>query len=168
METFFFLIVAGICIISAVNVLIERHPIYSALSLIVTFLGLAGIYLQLQAEFIAVMQIVIYTGAIMVLFVFVIMLLKADAGEMRPTNLRFVKYLGIPLAVLLVAEIVFIILRTSSQPGTVIPPLSAAAGGNTESIGKVLYTQYALPFEVTSILLLAAILGVIVLAKKES
>jgi NADH-quinone oxidoreductase subunit J len=83
MEIAIFLLFAGVAIVSAANILIQRHPIYSALSLIVTFIALAGIYIQMHAEFIAVMQIVVYTGAIMVLFIFVIMLLNVGAEQAR-------------------------------------------------------------------------------------
>src|SRR5438093_7620277 len=97
MELAIFLILSMIGIASALNILIQRHPIYSALSLILTFLSLAGIYIQMQAEFIAVMQVVIYTGAIMVLFVFVIMLLNVKAEERVPNKLIGMRYVGIPL-----------------------------------------------------------------------
>lgn len=164
MDTFFFLILSAICLVAAINVLVQKHPIYSALSLIVTFTSLAGIYLQMQAEFIAMMQIVVYTGAIMVLFVFVIMLLGARATTLAPTRLQFVKFTAIPLSVCLSVELAMI-LRGGTAAN--LQPATAAAEGNTEAIGRLLYSRFALPLEVASVLLLAAILGVIVLAKKE-
>src|SRR4051812_38311944 len=105
MELLFFLVLAGICIAAAVNVLVQRQPIHAALSLIVTFVSLAGIYIQMQAEFIAVMQIVVYTGAIMVLFVFVIMLLNVRTEQRAPERVGLVRYLAIPLTFLLVTQI---------------------------------------------------------------
>jgi NADH-quinone oxidoreductase subunit J len=169
MEIAIFLLLAGVAIVSAANILIQRHPIYSALSLIVTFIALAGIYLQMHAEFIAVMQIVVYTGAIMVLFVFVIMLLNAGAEQRVPQKIQVVKYFGLPLAGLLIVEIGLVVSRTfsHSNEGISVESASINLSGNTQLIGKALYTQYALPFEVTSILLLVAIVGAIVMAKKE-
>jgi NADH-quinone oxidoreductase subunit J len=166
MDIAFFVILSVVCITSAVSILLQRHPIYSALSLVLTFIGLAGIYIQMHAEFIAVMQIVVYTGAIMVLFVFVIMLLNAKAEEKIPNRIAFLKYLGIPLVVLLAGTIALKVFESFSEQGVQL----AAAGNlafNTQSIGKLLYTRYALPFEVTSVLLLVAIVGAIVMAKKE-
>jgi NADH-quinone oxidoreductase subunit J len=166
MDLIFFLFLSVVCVASATNILVQRHPIYSALSLVLTFISLAGIYLQMHAEFIAVMQIVIYTGAIMVLFVFVIMLLNARAEDKIPNKLTFLKYLGIPLVVLLVGVVGLKVFESLS--GESIPTSSILdVTGNTQAIGKLLYTQYALPFEVTSLLLLVAIVGAIVMAKKE-
>ena len=166
MELIVFSILSLLCVVSAANILLQRHPIHSALSLVLTFVGLAGIYIQMHAEFIAVMQIVVYTGAIMVLFVFVIMLLNAKAEERIPDRLTSLKYLGIPLAVLLVGMVGLKVFGFLSEEGVQISiPVNVA--GNTQAIGKLLYTQYALPFEVTSILLLVAIVGAIVMAKKD-
>ena len=167
MEIAIFLFFAFVAITSAANILIQRHPIYSALSLIVTFIALAGIYIQMHAEFIAVMQIVVYTGAIMVLFIFVIMLLNVGAEERVPDKIHVVKYFGLPLVVLLVVEAGLMVARSFSNEGIAVESASINLSGNTQLIGKVLYTQYALPFEVTSVLLLVAIVGAIVMAKKE-
>src|SRR5438552_1982805 len=168
MELSIFLILSVISIASALNILIQRHPIYSALSLILTFMSLAGIYLQMHAEFIAVMQIVVYTGAIMVLFVFVIMLLNVKAEERVPHKPLVMKYLGIPLTLLLVTALGLNIFQSfSGQTIQVSGAATSGLTGNTQSIGKLLYTQYALPFEITSILLLVAIVGAILMAKKE-
>jgi NADH-quinone oxidoreductase subunit J len=166
MELVVFIILSILCIVSAANIILQRHPIHSALSLVLTFVGLAGIYIQMHAEFIAVMQIVVYTGAIMVLFVFVIMLLNAKAEENIPDKLTSLKYLGIPLVVLLVGMVGLKVFGSFSEESIQISiPVNVA--GNTQAIGKLLYTQYALPFEVTSVLLLVAIVGAIVMAKKE-
>lgn len=167
MEAAIFLFLSGIAIVSAANILVQRHPIYSALSLILTFVALSGIYLQMQAEFIAVMQIVVYTGAIMVLFVFVIMLLNVKVEEGIPDKLRLVRYLGIPLVALLAVEMGLVVIHSSSSEEILVSSNATNLAANTQSIGKLLYTQYALPFEVTSILLLVAIIGAIIMAKKE-
>lgn len=167
MEIAVFLFLSGIAIVAAANILVQRHPIYSALSLIVTFVALAGIYIQMHAEFIAVMQIVVYTGAIMVLFIFVIMLLNAGAEQKVPDKVHVVKYFGLPLAGLLIFEAGLTASRTFDGEGIPVESASINLSGNTEMIGRALYTQYALPFEVTSVLLLVAIVGAIVMAKKE-
>ena len=167
MEIAIFLLISGVAIASAANIVIQRHPIYSALSLILTFIALAGIYIQMQAEFIAVMQIVVYTGAIMVLFIFVIMLLNVGAEERVPNKVHVIKYCGIPLAILLVVEVGLIVARSLSGESIQTDTASINLTQNTQLIGKTLYTQYALPFEVTSVLLLVGIVGAIVMAKKE-
>jgi NADH-quinone oxidoreductase subunit J len=167
MELAIFLALAIIAVVSAVNILIQRHPIYGALSLILTFGALAGIYLQMQAEFIAVMQVVVYTGAIMVLFVFVIMLLNVGAEERSTERLRWVKLFAVPLAIVLIAELGLIVFRSFTSEAIPVGTPSVNVTANTQLIGKLLYTQYALPFEVTSVLLLVAIVGAIVMAKKE-
>ena len=113
------------------------------------------------------MQIVVYTGAIMVLFIFVIMLLNVGAEQRVPDRVHVVKYFGLPLAGLLIVEIGLIVSRAFSNEGISVESASINLSGNTQMIGKALYTQYALPFEVTSILLLVAIVGAIVMAKKE-
>lgn len=167
METLIFIILGTIAAGGAVSILVQRHPIYSALSLILTFIALAGIYIQMHAEFIAVMQIVIYTGAIMVLFVFVIMLLNAREEPAPRQALRFINYLGLPLSILLAVQVSFVVFRAFAGYGISLSPSLANSTGNTAAIGKELYTRYMLPFEVTSILLLVAIIGAIVMAKKE-
>jgi NADH-quinone oxidoreductase subunit J len=167
MELGVFVVLAVISVASAANILIQRQPIYSALSLILTFVCLAGIYLQMHAEFIAVMQVVIYTGAIMVLFVFVIMLLNAHEEVNPHHKTRVVRFLGIPLVILLVVELGSIIFYSFAEETFVIPQSAPGPLGNTQSIGMLLYTDYAVPLELTSILLLVAIVGAILLAKKE-
>ena len=121
----------------------------------------------IRGDHVAVMQIVVYTGAIMVLFIFVIMLLNVGAEQRVPDRVHVVKYFGLPLAGLLIVEIGLIVSRAFSNEGISVESASINLSGNTQMIGKALYTQYALPFEVTSILLLVAIVGAIVMAKKE-
>jgi NADH-quinone oxidoreductase subunit J len=167
MELIFFLVLAGICIAAAVNVLVQRQPIHAALSLIVTFISLAGIYIQIQAEFIAVMQIAVYTGAIMVLFVFVIMLLNVRTEQRVPERVGLVGYLAIPLTFLLVTQVGITIFNPFFNQNIRIDDSRSALITSTQAIGRLLFTDYALPFELTSILLLVAIVGAILLAKKE-
>ncbi len=161
-ELLLFLTFAGLAVVGGLNLILQRHPIHSALSLILVMASLAVLYLSLGAEFIAAIQVIVYAGAIMVLFVFVIMLLNAGAEER--TNLsRVAKYGGIPLAVLLLAEIVYLLYRASPQE----PVEAESFIGATAPVGRLLFTDFLLPFELTSILILIAILGAIVLAKKE-
>ena len=162
MEIAIFLLFAGVAIVSAANILIQRHPIYSALSLIVTFIALAGIYLQMHAEFIAVMQIVVYTGAIMVLFIFVIMLLNAGEEE-HSGGSRVAAVLGYPAVALLVGLVAWAVVRSSGSAGLKL----GGFVGSTEGIGYLLFRGFLLPFEVTSVLILIAIMGAVVLARKE-
>lgn len=167
METIIFFILSLIAVGAAANILVQKHPINGALSLILTFIALAGIYIQMHAEFIAVMQIVVYTGAIMVLFVFVILLLNVREESEPRKALRVINYLGIPLCIMLALELSMIVFKAFAGYGISLSASSADLAGNTASIGRELYTRYILPFEVTSVLLLVAIVGAIVMAKRE-
>jgi len=164
MDAVLFLIFAAIAVICAVNLVLQTHPIASALSLIGVMGSLAFVYLQLGGEFIAAAQLVVYAGAIMVLFVFVIMLL--NEGKERKAKMKlWGRWAGAPLLACFLALMAFIVQR-------VLPPqesvrFGAFTGGDAESIGTRLFTAYLLPFEVTSVLILIAIVGAIVLARKE-
>jgi NADH-quinone oxidoreductase subunit J len=157
-----FLVLAGVALVSGGLVVFQRHPLRSALWLIVNFFAVAGIYLLAHAEFIAAIQVIVYAGAIMVLFLFVIMLLNLRQPE---AEVRFMhlgqKVGGIVLAGFTVLLVIYSITRVALPPGKAAPP----GLGNTESIAKLLFTDYLLPFEVTSVLLLVAIVGAVVLAK---
>jgi NADH-quinone oxidoreductase subunit J len=149
-------------VIGAVSLILQRHPIHSALSLIVVMMALAGLYLLLGAEFIAAVQIIVYAGAIMVLFVFVIMLL--NAGEEERTNLsRMARYAGLPLGIFLLLQLAYWVARAA--PSAVAAPPGPA---ETRRLAMMLFQDFVFPFELTSILILIAILGALVLAKKES
>jgi NADH-quinone oxidoreductase subunit J len=164
MDIFFFLVFAAIALISAVNVVLQRHPIASALSLIGVMGSIAVLYLLLGAEFIAMAQIIVYAGAVMVLFIFVIMLLNAGQ-EVRRGRSWTAQLLGIPALVAFVGLIGFFIQRGFANAGFV--KFGTFTGGSAQSVGLALFTDYLLPFEVTSVLILVAILGAIVLARKE-
>jgi NADH-quinone oxidoreductase subunit J len=164
MDAILFLIFAFIAVVSAISLVVQTHPISSALSLIGVMGSLAVLYLLLGAEFIAAAQLIVYAGAIMVLFVFVIMLLNAGA-EQRMAKSQFVKWLGIPLFAVFVGVISFLIQsRLPQSKGVTFGSFTTATG---LEIGRSLFTHYLLPFEVTSILILVAILGAVVLARKE-
>jgi NADH-quinone oxidoreductase subunit J len=164
MFTAFFFLFAGAAIAFAVNLLLQRHPIYSALSLIGVMASLASLYLMLGAEFIAAVQVIVYAGAIMVLFVFVIMLLNAGEEE-RTNRSRLVRRAGAPLAVMLLGLIASVIYRQFPEDAVV---RFGDFPGQTSSIGLHLFLDYLLPFEVVSILILVAIIGAVVLARRTS
>jgi NADH-quinone oxidoreductase subunit J len=159
-----FFIFGLLCLGGALNLLLQRHPINGALSLILVMASLAVLYLLLGAEFLALAQIIVYSGAIMVLFVFVIMLLNAGEEEMTRGS-RAAYLAGIPgvLALLGILTATFLTLRT--QFGQVRLGSYLATTGD---LGHVLFRDLLLPFEVTSILILVAILGAVVLARKEN
>jgi NADH-quinone oxidoreductase subunit J len=165
MDVVLFLTFALVAVACAVNLVLQTHPISSALSLIGVMGSLAVLYLLLGGEFIAAAQIIVYAGAIMVLFVFVIMLLGADAEQRSASSSPFAKALGIPLLIGLVAILGFIVHR-SLPPGAAVQ-FGGFTGGTARAVGERLFTDYVLPFEVTSILILIAILGAVVLARKE-
>jgi len=157
-----FYIFAAVAILAALSVVLQRTPVYSALSLIVVLCALAVVYLLLGAEFMAVVQVIVYAGAIMVLFVLVIMLLNARR-ESPVNRSQMARRLGVPLLAVFMAEILFAVWgHFSNAP---IPAAEFHAG--PAAVGEVLFRSYVLPFEVTSILILVAVLGAVVLAKKE-
>ena len=159
-----FLVLAVIALVSGGLVVFQRHPLRSALWLIVNFFAVAGIYLLAHAEFIAAIQVIVYAGAIMVLFLFVIMLLNLRQPE---AEVRFMhvgqKVGGIVLAGFTVLLVIYTRLELIFYLSKAAPP----GLGNTESIARLLFTDYLLPFEVTSVLLLVAIVGAVVLAKSR-
>jgi len=158
-----FYIFAALTILAAISVVALRTPVYSALSLIVVLCSLAVVYLLLGAEFIAVIQVIVYAGAIMVLFVFVIMLLNAGR-EIPSQRSRIARWLGAPLVAAFLVEILLAVWK--QFPAASARPAAAVDAGPA-AIGHLLFRSYVLPFEVTSILILVAILGAVVLAKKE-
>src|SRR5579864_8661690 len=164
MDVILFLIFALIAVVCAINVVWQTHPISSAISLIGVMGSLAILYLLLGAEFIAAAQIIVYAGAVMVLFVFVIMLLNAGV-EVKHGRSFMVQLLGVPLLIAFLALVSWIVQRLYPEGTTV--HFGGFRGGTAQAIGRALFTTYLLPFEVTSLLILIAILGAIVLARKE-
>lgn len=159
-----FLTFAAIAVACAINLVLQTHPISSALSLVGVMGSLAVLYLLLGGQFIAAVQLIVYAGAIMVLFVFVIMLLNAGA-EKRPS--RRVLGAAVALPMLFTAAALGAVLITTQIPKTAAVKFGGFQLGGAASVGRELFTRYLLPFEVTSILILIAILGAIVLARKE-
>lgn len=164
MDVFFFFLFAFLAVICAISVVVQSHPISSALSLIGVMGSLAILYLLLGAEFIAMAQIIVYAGAIMVLFVFVIMVLNTGAESKRGTSLT-AQALGIPLVIAFLGLIAYFVERLFPNSPRVI--FGSTTFGSAQAIGRSLFTQYLLPFEVTSVLVLIGIVGAIVLARKE-
>jgi NADH-quinone oxidoreductase subunit J len=167
---FLFIVFALIAIVAAVGVIISRRPIYSALFLLLNFASLAALYVMLQAQFLAAVQVIVYGGAIVVLFLFVVMLLGGgELNDIRETNRPFFqrfgwqRFVAVGLGVLMVAGLGY---------GLVTGQLSAVQGdpaafgqGSVQAIGSVLYTDYLLPFELASVLLLVGMIGAVVLAR---
>ena len=156
-----FILFGGLAIGCALAVVAQRNPLYSAISLIGVFVSLACLYVMLAAPFIAAVQVIVYAGAIMVLVVFVIMLLNVEEEERGRGRLKFLVPTAVALAAVLIAEVAFILVTV--QEFRVTP---ASGVGLTHSIGTQLFTRYLLPFEITSILLLMAIVGAMTLARR--
>ena len=163
LHTFLFLVFAGICLAGALNFLLQHQPVNSALSLIVVMGSLAVLFLMLGAEFVAAVQVIVYAGAVMVLFVFVIMLL--NAGEEARTGGSVVALLlGVPALLVFFGLMYWTLASPRSQVGQVqigdfyVP---------TQDLGIALFREFLLPFEVTSVLVLIAIMGAVVLARRE-
>jgi NADH-quinone oxidoreductase subunit J len=164
MGVILFLIFAVVAVVCAINVVVQTHPISSAISLVGVMGSLAVLYLLLGAEFIAAAQVIVYAGAIMVLFVFVIMLLNAGAESKHGRSL-VAQLLGAPLLIALLGLLAYFVQRL--YPRSVSVHFGGFTQGTPLDIGRALFTTYLLPFEVTSILILIAIVGAIVLARKE-
>jgi NADH-quinone oxidoreductase subunit J len=156
-----FLVLAAVVVAGAVSLILQRHPIHSALSLIVVMVALAGLYLLQGAEFVAAVQIIVYAGAIMVLFIFVIMLL--NAGEEERSNVsRLARFVGVPLGIVFLVEVAYWIARVTAHLGAAPPEMVS-----TRDLSSLLFREYVFPFEMTSFLVLIALLGALVLARRE-
>jgi NADH-quinone oxidoreductase subunit J len=164
LELVLFLLLAVAAVSSAILMITRRNPVTSALYLVFNFFIIAILYLFLRAQFIAVIQITVYAGAIMVLFLFVIMLLNLGEDKLLKWRLTSGKSVAVLLGIAIMGEILYFVLNLSSTSGI---PARSDSMGTVESIGKVLFSRYLFPFEMTSILLLAAIVGAILLAKKK-
>lgn len=165
MELILFSLFALIAVACAINMVLQSHPISSALSLVGVMGSLAVLYLLLGGEFIAMVQIIVYAGAVMVLFIFVIMLLNAGAEEVLKNRSLIAHLIGVPAILVLAGILVFFVQRGFPGMGNV--KFGDFQGGSARAVGMSLFTDYLLPFEVTSVLILIAILGAVVLARKE-
>ncbi|HET9943392.1 MAG TPA: NADH-quinone oxidoreductase subunit J [Terriglobia bacterium] len=156
-----FFVFAAVALGSAINVLVQKHVLYSSLSLILLLTSISGLFVLMQAEFLAVINVIVYAGAIMVLFVFVIMLLNLPADEESVDRLRWLKFAGIPMGLFLL----FMVVATVSDVEGI--PTAPELAGTPQAIGASLFTDYLLPFELTSLLILIALMGAVVFAKKD-
>ena len=172
-ETLTFYLLSGLAIGASALVIGQRNPMYSVLMLIASFGALAGLYIQLDAPFVAVAQIIIYAGAIMVLFLFVVMLLNApkedgaDWDQAHPLRLPPVTRLGSMLAVLLVVQLAWALMKANGIGGPVSGESGAESVSSVRQLGRVLFTDYVFAFEATSILILVAMVGAVMLARRE-
>jgi len=166
LEIILFFVFAIIAAVSAILMITRSNPVFSALFLILNFAALAGLYLLLNAQFIAVTQVIVYAGAIMVLFLFVIMLLKPEHEKLFSIHPK-IKIFAVVIAALVFLQLIYLIFL--SKPSSSENPAVAASvkAGTIEEIGRELYTNYILPFEAAGYLLLAATIGALVLAKKK-
>ena len=166
MGTLIFFYLAGVIVLTATLVVALRNPIYSAMSLLVMFFHVAGLYVTLHAEFLAAIQIIVYAGAILVLYLFVVMLLNIKGEEKYNKQSVVALCLG---GVLLVESVVLGVSRgiTVASPRSPSQGEPGASVGNTESIGEILYSTYLFPFEIASLILLVAMIGAVILTKKD-
>jgi len=173
MEAVAFYAFAAIAVVASLIVVGQRNPMHSVMSLIASFGALAGLYIQLDAPFVAVAQIIIYAGAIMVLFLFVVMLLNApqedaaDWDRTHPLRQRGVMRFGALLALLLVLQLTWALLRVNGVDVPVAAQGDPDAVGSVRALGRILFTDYVFAFEATSILILVAMVGAVVLARRE-
>lgn len=162
-EAITFWIFAVPLVVTAGGVVMARNPVYAAMNLVAAFFFMAGIYILLSAHLIAFMQILVYAGAVMVLFLFVIMLLSIGDEHLVEERRKAMQYVGALGAISLVSVVASAVARAGDRPMAVVTP----EFGTVKAVGRVLFTQFLLPFEVTSLLLLVAIVGAVVVAKER-
>jgi NADH-quinone oxidoreductase subunit J len=158
-----FALIALIALVSALGLILKRNPIHGALFLVVNLGSVAALYLTLGAEFLAAAQVIVYAGAIMVLFVFAIMVLIPGKEETGPDPRRPLRWVALPAGALLLVQVLVILVGTRGPT-----PVGSPAPGGVEAIGRLLFTDYLFPFELTSVLLLAAMVGVLLLARRQT
>ena len=164
MQLLFFLVLAVLALAGALGVVLSRNAVYSALSLLLNFAVLAVLYFTLNAQFLGVVQVIVYAGAIVVLFLFVIMLIggKLAPGALVAASRRPARYFALVMAVLLLVGLGYVMVSGALAGMVGDVPES----GSVQAIGQVLFTDYLLPFEMASVLLLVAMIGAVVLARK--
>ncbi len=168
MVTVFLYLFGLLAILSALGMIFHKNPVYSALFLVIAFFSLAGIYALLGAQFLSIVQVMVYAGAIMVLFLFVIMLLNLRNEIRLPIGRPFQVIFGVIFGILLLVQ-GFLILKASSVSGAlgVFPQSRVDQIGSVEALGTLLFTKYLLPFELASVLLLIGMVGAILLGRKK-
>lgn len=168
-ESILFYVLAACILGFGVLVVAARNTVHGVLCLVANFLCVAVVYVMLAAEFLAVIQVLVYAGGIVVLYLFVVMLVNLRRPPGTPPDRRRQSRLGLALAAVLLAEVSAILMYSARHPARAVAPPAAAgpAGGNTEIVGALLYTDYLVPFELVSMLLLVAMVGAILLARKD-
>ncbi len=161
-----FLALAFITVVSAIMVITRKEIVHSAMFLVLAFFGVAGLYVQLKAQFVAAVQILVYAGGIMVLYLFVILLVNQRAIEKSKHSIEF-KMVATIVGIFLFLEFILIFIEAAYRSGVSEKAAETSIIGNTEQIGTVLYTKFLFPFELVSIVLLAAMIGAIVLSKRK-
>lgn len=166
-ELILFSVLALIAAVTAVMMITRKNAVISAVFLVLNFFALAGLYLLLNAQFIAVVQVIVYAGAIMVLFLFVLMLLNTETEHKLFIDKRGIKFFAILISAFVFIQLAFLIFK--GKPSHTLTPDEAASinAGTIQTIGQQLYTNYLIPFEVAGFLLLATTIGALVLAKKK-
>ena len=165
MPPFLFWIFALLMLVFGAAVVINRNPIASALNLVVSFLGLAALFMSLDAFFVGIIQVLVYAGAIMVLFLFIIMLLDLRAEKLRKIN-WLASAGGIAVALALLAQIFYVIGHLKAAQQT-FPPLAGSTSDDVRNVGLVLFGNYNLPFQIIGILVLVATIGIVLLSRRE-
>ena len=165
MSPFLFWIFAVLTVIFGAAVILNRNPVASALSLVVSFLGLSALFMSLHAFFVGIIQVLVYAGAVMVLFLFIIMLLDIRAEERRQIN-SLAAAGGLGVAVILLIQVCFVIGHFQSARST-FPPLARSTTDDVWNIGRLLFTSYNLPFQIIGVLVLVATIGVVLLSRRE-
>lgn len=171
LDNVIFYFFAGIAVAGAALTVTRRNAVHSAIFLITSLLATAGIFLQLRAEFLFIVQIILYVGGIMVLFVFVIMLVNLDVA-LQQVQFARQKWVALVIALALAAQVAVMLWASRKMPGQGLPVVTAAPANrlppNAEEVAKSLFSSYLLPFEIASVLLLVAMIGAVVMAKKRT
>jgi NADH-quinone oxidoreductase subunit J len=165
MSPFLFWLFASLTVIFSVAVVLNRNPVASALSLVVSFLGLSALFMSLEAFFVGIIQVLVYAGAVMVLFLFIIMLLDLRAEERRRFNWLTAAG-GVGVALILLIQI-WLVIGHFQAAHQIFPPLAEPTTDDVWNIGRLLFTDYNLPFQVIGVLVLVATVGVVLLSKRE-
>ncbi|HEX6006556.1 MAG TPA: NADH-quinone oxidoreductase subunit J [Burkholderiales bacterium] len=166
-QAFIFYFFAAVLVFAALRVITARNPVHAALFLVLAFFTSAGIWLLLQAEFLAIALVLVYVGAVMVLFLFVVMMLDINVGRMRERFWRYLPLGGL-VALLLVAEMALVLVgRYFGPEGSPVPPPLPEGYSNTKELGRLLYTEYVYPFEIAAVILLVAIVAAIALTYRR-
>ncbi len=163
MVTYFFIFLALLALGTAVGMVVSRNTVNSALFLVLNLVALAGLYLILEAQFLAVIQVLVYAGAIMVLFLFVIMLLNLDAEKSLFNKFRVKYFIAFLLGITVLSQVLYSLGNVSDMLPEISPEMAQI--GTVEAVGSVLFTEYLLPFEITGILLTAAVVGALLIAQ---